>query len=602
MQEGVNGQEHQRFKFAVQAGARQVIAHKRELNAINVFPVSDGDTGSNLASLMQTILEETGEQLASTMAVFERVADASLVGARGNSGLIMAQYFNGLYANLVVASDSSFVTKFVKSAQLAIADAYQAIEKPVEGTMITVIRSWGESLNSQKQDETLEVRLTKALSVAKTALEKTTEQLMLLQKNQVVDAGARGFYLFIEGFTQAFNNQQMQLGSVEEVPQISRHHHTSDEMSQKPINRYCTEVLLEKVSASMETIKERLKGLGDSMVVVVNRDKARIHIHSNHPAKVLTILREFGNPLQQKADDMHLQYDIRQARRSSIALVTDSIADVPADYLLAQQIHVLPMTILMGESSYLDRLTIQNTEFFSLQKQLRERGSSSQPSLSQIENLFAFLDTVYDEIIVITVSEKMSGTFQSVKRLADKHGSMARIEVLDSQLNSAAQGLLVMRVNQWIQEGRIIDEIVEKATEWREKIKILVSVDDLEPMLQSGRVPQAVGRLAQKIKLKPLVSLVQGEGKLSNFSLNLERNESKMMKKIRAYHKKNQLLRYGIVYAGAADRAEKWRGELVAEIGVEPAFVMPISTAVALSAGDGSVAVAFEIDEGVENG
>lgn len=599
MKEMVYRQEHQRFKFAVQAGARQVIAHKQELNNINVFPVSDGDTGSNLASLMQTILEETGDQLSSALAVFERVADASLVGARGNSGIIMAQYFNGLYENLAREEEGNFISQFVKSAKLAINDAYQAIEKPVEGTMITVIRSWGESLHSQSQEETIETRLNHALRVAKKSLEKTTDQLKVLQKNQVVDSGAKGFYLFIEGFTQAFTNKNSQF-AVEEVVQLKRLIHESDSLSEKPTNRYCTEVLLDGVTATKETLQDVLKGLGDSTVVAVNRGKARIHIHANQPTEVLARLSEFGRPIQQKADDMLLQYQIRQNKKASIALVTDSIADIPADYLLTQQIHVLPMTILMGDASYLDRLTIENKELFSRQKP-GERGSSSQPSLRQIENLFAFLDTLYEEVIVVTVSGKLSGTYQSVKRMAQKQVSSARIEVIDSKQNSAAQGLLVMRINQWIQAGESFEEIVRKANDWRDKVKILVSVDDLVPMIQSGRVPQTVGKLAQKMKLKPLVSLADGEGKLSSFSLNLASNESKILKKIMRYHKKQQLLSYGIVYASNAERSEQWQVELTKKLGMKPAFVMPISTVVALSAGDGSVAVAFEF-EGVDKG
>lgn len=595
MEEMVDRQEHQRFKFAVQAGARQVIAHKQELNNINVFPVSDGDTGSNLASLMQTILEETGEQLTSGLALFERVADASLVGARGNSGIIMAQYFNGLYENLAREDEASFVSQFVNSAKLAITDAYQAIEKPVEGTMITVIRSWGETLHSQSQDEAIETRLNHALRVAKLTLEKTTDQLKVLQKNQVVDSGAKGFYLFIEGFTQSFNNKEIPV-AAEEIVKVKRHFH-QELAGEKPLNRYCTEVLLE-TQGTKEELQGALADLGDSTVVAVNRGKARIHIHSNRPAEVLSILREWGQPIQQKADDMLLQYQIRQHKKAPIALVTDSIADIPAKYLLSHQIHVLPMAILIGDASYLDRLTIENNELFSLQKTLG-RGSTSQPGLSQIENLLAFLDTLYEEIIVVTVSDKLSGTYQSVKRIAQKQLLSARIEVIDSKQNSAAQGLLVMRINQWIQAGESFERIVEKANDWRDKVKILVSVDDLEPMIQSGRVPQSLGRLAQKMKLKPLVSLANGEGKLSSFSLNLESNESKMLRQIMAYHKKKQLLSYGIVYASDGERAEKWQEQLTAKLGMPPSFVMPISTVVALSAGDGSVAVAFEFDEGV---
>lgn len=585
--------------MAFQVGAEQVIAHKKELNAINVFPVSDGDTGSNLASLMQTIVEQTGEQLPSTLAFFERVADASLIGARGNSGIILAQYFNGLYVNLMKESESDIVQNFAKSAKLAIKDAYQAIEKPVEGTMITVIRLWGEALESQQAETPLEIRLAKALEVAKDALDKTTEQLQILRKNQVVDSGAKGFYLFIRGFTQSFNRQEIPELIVSDEPSMTREFHQRQLVSEAPQQRYCTEVLLDQVKVSKEVIQSALSSLGDSMVVVVSRGKARVHIHSNQPSKVLDILSSYGQPIQQKADDMLLQYHFRNSPKAKIALVTDSIADIPADYLLSQQIHVLPTMISIGEGSYLDRLTIQNKQFFTLQQELGERGSSSQPSLHQTETLFNFLDSHYDQVVVVTVSKELSGTYQSVKRLAEKILPSDRVKVIDSRQNSAAQGLMVMRVNQWIQEGLSFETISQKVDNLSEQVGILVSVDDLEPMIQSGRVPQAIGRMAQKLQLKPLVSLEQGQGKLSNFSFSQAGNERKMLKKIKAYHKQNLLLNYAIVYAGSSDRAEQWQAELTTKLGFKPSFVMPISTAVALSAGDGSVAIGFEFKEGV---
>lgn len=593
-------QEYYRFKQAIQGGARLVIAHQQELNKINVFPVSDGDTGSNLASLMETILNETSEQLSSSLALFERVADASLIGARGNSGIIMAQYFNGLYENLGEEEGNSFISQFVKSAKLAVNHAYQAIERPLEGTMVTVIRSWGEALHEQNQHESIEKRLDHALEVAKSALEKTTEQLEVLRKNQVVDSGAKGFYLFVEGFTRSFNHPDLQLVEEEATP-LTVQIHQQELVSEKPVHRYCTEVLLTGVVATKDELQTEISHLGNSLVIALNRGKARIHLHTNQPAKVLSQLRAFGQPVQQKADDMLLQYEIRQQQKAKIALVTDSIADIPADYLLTQQIHVLPMTILLGGANYLDRLTIENQELFEQQKSGGERGTTSQPALSQIDNLFAYLATHYESIIVVTVSEKMSGTYQSVKRIAQKGLLSAPIEVIDSQQNSAAQALLVMRINQWIQAGEHFETIIEKAYLWRQNIQIFVSVDDLEPMIQSGRVPQSVGRIAQKLNLKPLVGVADGAGVLSGFSLSLAANESKMLKKIMKYHQKRRLLRYGIVYAGHGERVAIWQKLLSDKLGMEPAFVMPVSTVVALSAGAGSIAVAFEIDEGVKS-
>lgn len=588
--------------FAFQQGAIQLINEKQELNKINVFPVSDGDTGSNLASLMQTILEETKNETSSVVDVFEKIADASLLGARGNSGIIFAQYFNGIYNNLLLQDEKNSVSSFVKSIQLAISEAYQAIANPVEGTIITVMRSWAEALNENEQIGSLEERLPNALVKAREALNNTTMQLKVLQRNQVVDAGAKGFYVFIEGFTQAFINKKAVVntnGEFEDSIKIdiseALHQNTSE-----PMYRYCTEILLDQVTASKNEIQEKLRTLGDSMVVAMNRNKARIHIHSNHPDQVLSYLSSIGQPIQQKADDMLLQYRVNTQRNASIALVTDSIADLPADYVLNNQIHVLPMNILIGNTSYIDKLTIQSNQFFELTKNQTERATSSQPTLKVVENLFSFLETRYEAILVITVAEKLSGTYHTVKEVAKRMTSTTfKIDVIDSKQNSAAQGLLVMNANEWIQDGLSFEEVVKRTKNKRSHLKILVSVDDLDPMVDSGRIPQFAGKIAKKINLKPVVSLTsEGEGKLSDFAFSLEGNERKIIRQLKKMHEKNKIKRYAIIHANSQKRAQQWENKLIEQLGFQPSYMMNISTVIAMSAGQGSVAVAVEVEEG----
>lgn len=588
--------------FAFQQGAIQLINEKQELNHINVFPVSDGDTGSNLASLMQTILEETKDETSSVIDVFEKIAEASLVGARGNSGIIFAQYFNGIYNNLLLQDEKNSVTSFVKSVKSAISEAYQAIANPVEGTIITVIRSWAEALDENDQLTSLEELLPNALVRAGEALENTTRQLKVLQRNQVVDAGAKGFYVFIEGFTQAFINKENVVktninvdDSIKMALSESLHQNTSE-----PRYRYCTEVLLDQVTQSKNNMQEKLSPFGDSLIVAMNRKKARIHIHSNQPDQVLRYLSTVGQPIQQKADDMLLQYQVNTKPKASIALVTDSIADLPADYVLNNQIHVLPMNILIGNTSYIDKITIQSNQFFEINKNQAERATSSQPTLKAVENLFSFLETKYEAILVITVAKKLSGTFHTVKEAA-KHltSTTTKIDVIDSKQNSAAQGLLVMSANEWIQEGLSFEEIVERTKNKRSQLKILVSVDDLDPMVESGRIPQFAGKIAKKINLKPIVSLNnEGEGTLSEFAFSLEGNERKIIKQLKKWHEKNKIQRYAIIHANSPERALQWEKNLIEQLGFQPSYKMDISTVVAMSAGQGSVAVAVELEEG----
>lgn len=584
--------------FAFQQGAIQLINQKQLLNQINVFPVSDGDTGSNLASLMQTILEETTEESHSVVEVFEKVADASLLGARGNSGIIFAQYFNGIYNHLLQLEEKSSVQSFIESVKSAINEAYQAIEQPVEGTIITVIRSWAEALDDSEQLFSLELLLPNALDKAKLALENTTNQLKVLKKNQVVDAGAKGFYLFIEGFTEAFVTKRTALHLVQdsaESVKIERseqeHIHTTE-----PTYRYCTEILLDQVALSKSELQQKLRPFGDSLIVAVNRGKARIHIHSNQPDEVLKYLSGVGQPIQQKADDMLLQYQVNKQRKAPIALVTDSIADIPADYLLENQIHVLPMNILMGDTSYIDKITLQTKQFFDLDRQTDGRATSSQPTLKTVENLFSFLETRYEAILVITVAGKLSGTYYTVKEAAKRNRTIP-IEVIDSKQNSAAQGLLVMNANEWIQAGLPFTEIASRIVEKREQLKILVSVDDLDPMIQSGRIPQFVGKVAKRVNLKPIVSLDDfGEGKLSNFAFSRSGNEKKIFRELSKVNEQHKIKRYVIIHANNEEKAKLWGRKLREQLALSPSYITDSSTVIAMSAGAGSVAVAYELE------
>lgn len=584
--------------FAFQQGAIQLINQKQLLNQINVFPVSDGDTGSNLASLMQTILEETTEESHSVVEVFEKVADASLLGARGNSGIIFAQYFNGIYNHLLQLEEKSSVQSFIESVKSAINEAYQAIEQPVEGTIITVIRSWAEALDDSEQLFSLELLLPNALDKAKLALENTTNQLKVLKKNQVVDAGAKGFYLFIEGFTEAFVTKRTALHLVQDFAEsvkIERseqeHIHTTE-----PTYRYCTEILLDQVALSKSELQQKLRPFGDSLIVAVNRGKVRIHIHSNQPDEVLKYLSGVGQPIQQKADDMLLQYQVNKQRKAPIALVTDSIADIPADYLLENQIHVLPMNILMGDTSYIEKITLQTKQFFDLDRQTDGRATSSQPTLKTVENLFSFLETRYEAILVITVAGKLSGTYYTVKEAAKRNRTIP-IEVIDSRQNSAAQGLLVMNANEWIQSGLPFTKIASRVVEKREQLKILVSVDDLDPMIQSGRIPQFVGKVAKRVNLKPIVSLDDfGEGKLSNFAFSRSGNEKKIFRELSKVNEQHKIKRYVIIHANNEEKAKLWGRKLREQLALSPSYITDSSTVIAMSAGAGSVAVAYELE------
>ncbi|MFA9424199.1 MAG: DegV family protein, partial [Sedimentibacter sp.] len=402
------------------SGAIEVIKHKKSLNKINVFPVADGDTGSNLASTMNFIIEES-KVMDSAKNTMSSIADAALLGARGNSGIIMAQYINGIFMSLKDDEEIT-ITEFAESVKKAVSFAYNAISNPVEGTIITVIRDWSNAVYSHKDDANNFYELLKQpLDIALISLKKTTSMMVILEKSKVVDSGAKGFVHFIQGFTEFLKTGKIQELRLFEADDTSISKHLVHDL--KAIDhRYCTEALISKknIDIDLEYLKLQLKDLGDSLIVAGNHNKARVHIHTNYPQDVINTLRKKSNILFQKADDIERQYQTVHEKKYKIALVTDSIADLPKDILDKYQVHVVPLNIVIDNSSYLDKVTMTSDIVYGLVDELDEYPSTAQPNPKTVENMYSFLLNHYEQIIVITVAEKQSGTNSIFKKEAEK--------------------------------------------------------------------------------------------------------------------------------------------------------------------------------------
>jgi len=183
------------------AGARKVIAHQIELNRINVFPVSDGDTGTNLASTIRSVVESLHPHRSYKITA-DRIAEAILVNARGNSGIIFAQFFYGL-SNETEDLHSVNMRQFAESIQGSVKYVYEAVANPVEGTMLTVIKEWADYIyNSWNKFTDFDQLLLSSYDTLLKSLSETKIKLKVLAKANVVDAGAKGFVLFVEGIIE----------------------------------------------------------------------------------------------------------------------------------------------------------------------------------------------------------------------------------------------------------------------------------------------------------------------------------------------------------------------------------------------------------------
>ncbi|MGM0397050.1 MAG: DAK2 domain-containing protein [Bacillota bacterium] len=587
----LNGED---MYYAFLSGANEVIKQKYELNRINVFPVPDGDTGSNLAYTMYTIVEQARikQTVKQTM---ESIAEAALNGARGNSGIIFAQYINGMYMEMPEDDDVS-VEGFSHLANRAVEYAYKSIAEPVEGTMITVIKDWALFLYEYK-DKAVDFGeiMNESLQVAAESLRRTPEKLKVLRDAHVVDSGAKGFVHFLEGFIKFLKtNEKVSFQKdYSEVLLETEEMHVMDNMDLK--FRFCTEALIQGENLDVDEIKRYVENLGSSLVIAGNSKKVRIHIHAGQPEELFRRLRKHGRIIQQKADDMRRQFEATHARAYPIALVTDSIADLPREVMDKYQIHMLPLNLMADGSNYLDKTTISSEYFYRLMDEIEEYPSSSQPSIPVAQDFIKFLRSHYSKIIVITVADKMSGTFNTFRRaLENLHITDGSVALIDSKRNSGAEGLIVMKAAEMIHEGMGFEDVIEALKEIIPKSEIFVSVTDLRYMVRSGRISKYVGFTASALNFKPVVSIdKEGHGSIIGKAFSVEGNTRKIYSLVEDIHKKKGIERYAIVHANALERAKDYEKHLTEMLGLEPEYIMEISTIVAMSAGIGTVAVAL---------
>lgn len=580
--------------FAIVAGANEVIKNRSELDRINVFPVPDGDTGANLTSTMKAVLENI--QLDDNVGmVLSTAAEGALNGARGNSGLIFAQLIYGWHME-VHNKKTLNQDELIESLKGAIKRLYGVMLNPVEGTILTVFREWIHSLERHK-DKVSSIReyAEKTLSDSKLAVTKTTEMLEQLKKSGVVDAGAKGFYHFLEGVRHYIEHGEDSVSiTVVETP-ASVLLHAGDNHETLGKYRYCCETLLNGKGMRASDVQKIVSDYGDSMVIAGGEEKMRVHLHTNKPEDVFRQLSHVGHLEGIKVDDMKLQVDIRNSRKYPFAIVTDSIADVPQAFLDQHQIAVIPLQLEIGGVLHLDRVTLSVANFYELNKLQKDQPKSSLPSIKNVENLLMFLSDYYEAILVLSVSDKLSGTYQMIKGLQpliEKRGR--KIEVLNTLKNSGAQGLMVKKAADLAAEGYAFEAVVEAMRDMRDRVKILVSIDTVKYLERSGRVSRNVGFVAKKIGLKPLMTLDRdGNGKAFGGALTFKGVVKKLIHTVSQDIEKYGLEEYVIVHGACPDRALMLANEFEQLTGKQPSFVAEISSIVGATAGDGAVAIAY---------
>ena len=576
------------------AGARKVIAHQIELNRINVFPVNDGDTGTNLASTIRSVIESLHPHRSFKITV-DRIAEATLVNARGNSGIIFAQFFYGL-SNETGDFSSITLEQFALTIQRSVRYIYEAVANPVEGTMLTVIRDWAEYIHKSWTKHTdFNHLLLNSYEILKKSLVETKTKLKVLARNNVVDAGAKGFVLFVEGIIEYIQTRNVKelIKSKSESIALPK---AEEVISENVDFRYCTEAIIKDATIPQQYLKELLQNAGNSVVIAGSDKIRRIHVHTNDPADLFFRLKDFGTLTYQKADDMIRQSESVFKRKFNIALVTDSTCDLDEELLGRYQIHVLPVTISFGDNNYLDKVTLKPEQFYQMLGESVHYPKSSQVNEKAFINLYSHLASHYDSVIGVSLSDQLSGTYHTSQRAAQivskEFGKP--ISVINSRGISGSIGLVVLRIAEAIEKGYTHDQIVTMAEKWVKNTRLFVTVITLKYLIKGGRLSYTKGLIARILNVNPIVSLDEtGKAIVFDKAFNRKANMEKIMGHIRKKLDENPLWNYIVMHANNPEAAEWYREKMESLTGKMPVSVVNISPIIGANAGVGASAVAI---------
>ena len=504
-----------RLALALKSGFHRVIGEQDELNRINVFPVPDSDTGTNLSLTLGSALIVLDREFDHLGTLLAALADALLDGARGNSGAILAQFFQGLSDS---AGEISRFTTYTFSKAVAHGNEYanDAIAEPREGTILSVMSAFATSTRRQAielKEESFNILLPESVGRLEQALAETTEQLDVLRKAGVVDAGAKGFVSMIDGVAQFLAHGTVtprpDLKLLDEVVDVAA---GSDEDSKY---RYCTECIVNGTDIDRRKLREALGELGDSLVLAGTKRKAKIHIHVDEPEEVFRIAERYGDVSAQKADDMHRQTHSSHDAVRKFAVITDSAADIADEDLEQYDIHLVPCRIHFGARSFIDKVSITNEEFFAEVESNATHPTTSQPAPGDFRRQYQFLASHYPDVLSVSLSAKASGTWQAAVSAAERVDAPGTVHVVDSLNASTGEGLLAVFAAECAEAGMTLGTTLAALEEKIPLTRTFALVKDLKFAVRGGRVPGYVKPIADLLRITPIIRTFP-DGRVTN--------------------------------------------------------------------------------------
>jgi DegV family protein with EDD domain len=511
---------------AARGAAAAVEASRSRLNDLNVYPVPDGDTGSNLA--------ETARELASGLegatedgvpAVALAAKRAVLMGASGNSGAILSQIVGG-FVDVVAASpelDSATLARALRSASDA---AYRPVQLPIEGTMLTVIREMAETAERLAGGD-LHAVIDAVLDAGAESVVRTQSMLAVLREAGVVDAGAAGLVEFCRGAVAGARGEHIQapLEAIERPLSLDAVH------QEESLYRYCTSFLVEGDGIDRDRLEGELTAMGDCLLVVGEAPMCRVHVHTDDPGAALTRAVAMGTIDRVSIANMQEQSRQREERLSAPRLValpggrpaadarltaenTAIVLDSTADLAHPEREHpnwrMVPLVVRFGEEQYEDWVEMEPADFY---RRLRDGGphprTAAPPPGAYLRTFEELAD--FAHVLVMPVSSRVSGSVQAARIAADDPAAGGRVTVLDGRTVSVGTGMLADGVQRMLEAGTSLAEVTAWFEATRDRLALVIYVDTLEYLRRGGRISRTRELAGNMVGLRPLLTLKDGE-------------------------------------------------------------------------------------------
>jgi uncharacterized protein len=595
-----------RLRRALVAGCDFVQQRRTELNRINVFPVPDGDTGTNLALTASAVADHLRLVDQPRLGVLARqAADAAIMGARGNCGMILSHFLLG-FADAVDGRARAGAADFAAALTAATEHVYRSLERPIEGTIITVMREVAEEASRARTRDFADL-LELILERARAACDRTPELLPVLRRAGVVDAGALGFVHILEGVGAYVHGDPFtalpQPLAFDDVPTAAA---AAEYPTANEVYRYCTEALVRGAALpDQAAVREWLRQHGDSIIVIRSGDVLKVHVHTDDPETIFAHLRSAGTLVTHKAEDMAAQHaaveragagHVQLARRP-ISLVTDSACDLPEEVVRAHGIHVVPLLVIFGEQALRDRIDIDPSAFVE-RLSAGERATTSQPPPRAFLDAYTRAAEDGETVLAVILSSALSGTFASAEAAA-KRFTDAPVLLVDSLGASLMQGLLVLKAAELAELAEPPVAIAAALARIRQQSGLLFTVETFDNLLASGRVGRGQAMIAGLLDIRPILGL-SDDGRV--VPVTKVRGRGNVMQRmlaqvLAAVPRTARALRFGVVHVGCGERAVEFAELLRQSFGERDIIIAPASPVLATHLGPGAWGVAYQLED-----